>query len=405
MTTPGTYTVTVTSSNGCTSTSSTIVTQDITPPTVTTSNDGPLTCAKTSVTLTATGGGSYEWSGGGISSTKIVTTPDTYTVTVTSANGCTSTSSTIVNQDITPPTVTTSNDGPLTCAKTSVTLTATGGGSYVWSGGGTSSTKVVTTPGTYTVTVTLANGCISTSSTIVNQDITPPTVTTSNDGPLTCAKTSVTLTATGGSSYEWAGGGTSSTKVVTTPGTYTVTVTSSNGCTSTSSTTVSQDITPPTVTTSNDGPLTCAKTSVTLTATGGSSYEWAGGGTSSTKVVTTPGTYTVTVTSSNGCTSTSSTTVSQDITPPTVTTSNDGPLTCAKTSVTLTATGGGSYVWSDGGTSSTKVVTTPGTYTVTVTAANGCTSTSSTTVIENVTRPTVTTSNDGPLPAPKRVSH
>jgi ribosomal protein S9 len=360
VTTPGTYTVTVTAANGCSSTSSTIVNQDITSPTVTTSNDGPLTCAKTSVTLTATGGGSYEWSGGGTSSTKVVTTPGTYTVTVTSANGCTSTSSTIVTQDITPPTVTTSNDGPLTCAKTSVTLTATGGGSYEWSGGGTASTKVVTTPGTYTVTVTSANGCTSTSSTIVTQDITPPTGTTSNDGPLTCAKTSVTLTATGGGSYEWSGGGTSSTKVVTTPGTYTVTVTSANGCTSTSSTIVNQDITPPTVTTSNDGPLTCAKPSVTLTATGGGSYEWSGGGTSSTKVVTTPGTYTVTVTAANGCSSTSSTIVNQDITSPTVTTSNDGPLTCSKTSVTLTATGGGIYQWSGGGTSSTKVVTTPG---------------------------------------------
>ena len=101
----------------------------------------PLTCAKTSVTLTATGGGSYEWSGGGTSSAKIVTAPGTYTVTVTAANGCTSTSSTIVTQDITPPTVTTSNDGPLTCAKTSVTLTATGGGSYERSGGGTSTDK------------------------------------------------------------------------------------------------------------------------------------------------------------------------------------------------------------------------------------------------------------------------
>jgi hypothetical protein len=401
VTTPGTYTVTVTSANGCTSTSSTIVNQDITPPTVTTSNDGPLTCAKTSVTLTATGGGSYEWSGGGTASTKVVTTPGTYTVTVTSANGCTSTSSTIVTQDITPPTGTTSNDGPLTCSKTSVTLTATGGGSYEWSGGGTSSTKVVTTPGTYTVTVTSANGCTSTSSTIVNQDITPPTATTSNDGPLTCAKPSVTLTATGGGSYEWSGGGTSSTKVVTTPGTYTVTVTAANGCSSTSSTIVNQDITSPTVTTSNDGPLTCSKTSVTLTATGGGIYQWSGGGTSSTKVVTTPGTYTVTVTSANGCTSTSSTIVNQDITPPTVTTSNDGPLTCAKTSVTLTATGGGSYQWSGGGTSSTKVVTTPGTYTVTVTAANGCTSTSSTIVTQDITPPTVTTSNDGPLTCSK----
>ena len=145
----------------------------------------------------------------------------TYTVTVTASNGCTSTSSTTVGENLTPPTVTTSNDGPLTCAKTSVTLTATGGGSYLWSSGGTSSTKVVTLAGTYTVTVTASNGCTSTSSTTVGENITPPTVTTSNDGPLTCEKTSVTLTATGGGSYLWSGGGTSSTKVVTLAGTYT----------------------------------------------------------------------------------------------------------------------------------------------------------------------------------------
>ncbi|MBK9563934.1 MAG: hypothetical protein IPO37_01630 [Saprospiraceae bacterium] len=402
VTTPGTYTVTVTSSNGCTSTSSTIVNQDITPPTVTTTNDGPLTCTKTSVTLTATGGGSYAWSEAAMHLQKCDSTRCLYSDS-DSSEWLYKYISTIVNQDITPPTVTTSNDGPLTCAKTSVTLTGTGGGSYAWSDGGNASTKVVTTPGTYTVTVTSSNGCTSTSSTTVSQDITPPTVTTSNDGPLTCAKTSVTLTATGGGSYEWSGGGTAATKVVSTIGTYIVTVTSSNGCTSTSQTTVTEDITRPTVSTSNDGPLTCAKTSVTLTATGGGSYAWSGGGTAATKVVSIAGVYTVTVTSSNGCTSTSQTTVTEDITRPTVTTSNDGSLTCAKTSVTLTATGGGSYAWSGGGTAATKVVSIAGVYTVTVTSSNGCTSTSQTTVTEDITRPTVSTSNDGPLTCAKQV--
>ena len=63
---------------------------------------------------------------------------------------CTSTSSTTVIEDTTIPIVAASNDGPLTCTKTSVTLTASGGGNYTWAGGGMASTKAVTTPGTYT---------------------------------------------------------------------------------------------------------------------------------------------------------------------------------------------------------------------------------------------------------------
>jgi hypothetical protein len=394
----GTYTVTITKiSTGCTQITSTTVEQNISVPTVTTSNDGPLTCSKTSVTLTAIGGGPYSWSGGGSSSTKSVSGPGTYTVTVTSSNGCTASSSTTVEQNVSIPIVTTSNDGPLTCSKASVTLTATGGGSYSWSGGGNSATKSVSSPGTYTVTVTSSNGCTSTSSTTVQQNITTPTVNTTNDGPLTCAKTSVTLNATGGGTYLWNIGGTTASITASSPGTYTVTVTGSNGCTSTSATTVEQNITTPSISVTNDGPLSCSKTSVLLTATGGNSYSWSGGGSSSTKQVSTSGIYTVTVTSLNGCTASTSTSVSQSDVLPVVTTSNDGPLTCVKATVTLTATGGGSYLWSGGGSSATKPVSNPGTYTVTITSANGCTATSSTIVEQNITPPSLAITNDGPL--------
>ena len=394
----GTYTVTITKiSTGCTQITSTTVEQNISVPTVTTSNDGPLTCSKTSVTLTAIGGGPYSWSGGGSSSTKSVSGPGTYTVTVTSSNGCTASSSTTVEQNVSSPIVTTSNDGPLTCSEASVTLTATGGGSYSWSGGGNSATKSVSSPGTYTVTVTSSNGCTSTSSTTVQQNITTPTVNTTNDGPLTCAKTSVTLNATGGGTYLWNIGGTTASITASSPGTYTVTVTGSNGCTSTSATTVEQNITTPSISVTNDGPLSCSKTSVLLTATGGNSYSWSGGGSSSTKQVSTSGIYTVTVTSLNGCTASTSTSVSQSDVLPVVTTSNDGPLTCVKATVTLTATGGGSYLWSGGGSSATKPVSNPGTYTVTITSANGCTATSSTIVEQNITPPSLAITNDGPL--------
>jgi hypothetical protein len=297
-----TYRVTVTGTNGCTAIDSVTVTSSKIMPAVHLSSDGQLTCYKTSVTLTANGGDSYAWPGGGIITTKVVTTPGIYTVTVTSANGCSATSSMTVSEDNTRPTIITTNDGPLTCTKTSVTLTATGDGSYAWSGSGTAATKVVTTPGTYTVTVTSTNGCTNTSTTTVSQDETIPIINATNDGPLSCIKTSVTLTTAGGGSYIWSDGAIVSSPVVTTAGTYTVTVTGNNGCQNTASTIVSTDYTTPSVSVTNDGPVSCMKTSVTLTATGGDSYAWAGGGVAPTKVVTTPGNYTVTVTGYNGCT-------------------------------------------------------------------------------------------------------
>ncbi|MEY3420650.1 MAG: hypothetical protein RIR48_935 [Bacteroidota bacterium] len=162
---------------------------------------------------------------------------------------------------------------------------------YLWSTGATTSTISVSPSSstTYTVSVTDCNGCTS-SDTILVQVDPLPVIVILNDGPLTCAKSSVTLTASGGVSYEWASGESTASKIATSVGTYTVTVTSSQGCKNSSSVTVTENLTPPTVTTSNDGPLTCAKTSVTLTASGGGSYLWSGGGTSSTKVVTIAGT-------------------------------------------------------------------------------------------------------------------
>ncbi len=403
--TDATYTITVTDSKGCTAVGSFAVTVNTLSGSAT--NDGPLTCTKTSVTLTANPSGmSYVWSFGGTSRTKVVSTAGTYTVTVTASNGCTTSSSTTVTENKTKPTPGVSNDGPLTCIKTSVVLTAqpSTGVTYLWSGGGTNQTKTVTTGGTYTVTVTnISSGCYETAQTTVNVNNAPPTGSASNDGPLTCTKTSVTLTATGGGTYAWSGGGNAATKVVTAPGTYTVTVTSSNGCTALATTTVAQNITVPTPTANNDGPLTCTKTSVTLTATGGGTYLWSGGGALATKTVTTPGTYTVTVTNTtSGCTAVATTTVAQNNTVPTATASNDGPLTCTKTSVTLTATGGGTYAWSGGGTATTKVVTAPGTYTVTVTnTTSGCTAVATTTVAQNNTAPSATANNDGPLTCTK----
>ncbi|MEP6646586.1 MAG: hypothetical protein ABJC12_05820, partial [Saprospiraceae bacterium] len=276
-----------------------------------------------------------------------------------------------VSAACTPPTVSiTNNTGTtiLTCSTTSISVTATGGTSYSWSGGATPSTAAnsFSTVGTYTVTVTDANSCTNTSSITITSNTTPPTAgITNNTGStiLTCTTTSISVTATGGVSYSWDGGSTPTTAAnsFSTPGTYTVTVTGSNGCTSTASVTIAQDITPPTAgITNNTGStvLTCSTTSISVTATGGGTYAWDGGSTPTTAAnsFSTPGTYMVTVTGSNGCTSTASVTITQDITPPTAgITNNTGStvLTCTTTSISVTATGGGTYAWDGGSTPTT----------------------------------------------------
>ena len=182
ITAPGTYTVTVTGDNGCTATSQIIITQNITTPTAgITNNTGAteLTCALTSISVTATGGVSYAWDNGlGSGDTKSITAPGTYTVTVTGANGCTSTAQIIITQNITSPTAgITNNTGTtiLTCATTSISVTATGGVSYAWDNGlGSGDSKSITAPGTYTVTVTGANGCTATAQIIITQNLNIP---------------------------------------------------------------------------------------------------------------------------------------------------------------------------------------------------------------------------------------
>src|SRR4029078_3825731 len=195
------------------------ITQNVTTPTAgITNNSGTteLTCNTTSISVTATGGGTYSWNGGATPTTadNSFSAPGTYTVTVTSANGCTDQESITITQDITTPTAgITNNTGSteLTCSRTSIIVTATGGGTYSWNCGATPRTAAnsFSAPGTYTVTVTSANGCTDQESITITQDITTPTAgITNNTGSteLTCSRTSISVTPTGGGTYSWNGG-------------------------------------------------------------------------------------------------------------------------------------------------------------------------------------------------------
>ncbi len=173
----GTYIVTVTGSNGCTDTESISITKDITAPTVGITNNTGVTqidCINTSISLTATGGGTYSWSDGTstVSSVAGLTISDdgTYTVTVTAANGCTASdliAITKIQNPSSPSKITSS--GPIEfCEGKDVVLTGISSqvGTYEWKKSGVVvgnlSTLTVNESGVYEVSITVA-GCKSAS--------------------------------------------------------------------------------------------------------------------------------------------------------------------------------------------------------------------------------------------------
>ncbi len=404
---PGTYTVTTTGPNGCTSTADVIVTQDITPPDASALGD-TTDCISGQATLTgnsSTPGVSWLWNGpNNFSSPQqnpTTTLPGNYTLTVTGLNGCTSTASTVVAENTDSPVVSLAGGGTLTCAVTTITITSTistPGATGVWTGpGGFTSDQsdiTISNPGDYIYTVTALNGCISAPSSTVPQDIEAPEAVTAVGGLLNCNFPTISLqgsSSTPGVTYTWTGpGGFTSPQQnppVTNPGDYTLVVTNPvNGCTTTAVTAVTQDPTVPDVTVQADS-LTCSTQTITLQATTTTpdvSFSWSGpNGFTSTEedpITTVPGNYTVVATALSGCTSSFSYNVLQNITQPGAT-AQGVTLTCTSPTGTLTGgspTVGVSYTWTGpGGFTSNQqnpTVSNSGTYTLVTTSSNGCTS-------------------------------
>ncbi|MBK8564657.1 MAG: choice-of-anchor A family protein [Saprospiraceae bacterium] len=351
-----TYIVTVTGIGGCTGTASRTVT--VNPATAAFAGADATICGGSSTSLTATGSAgtapyTYAWSGGlgnVATVTASPTTTTTYTVTVTSSTGCTATDQVVVNVNASP--VSSAGSNVTVCSGTTVNLAASASGgvspyTYNWNNGlGVGATQTVTpTAATiYTVTVTGSNSCTSIAQVSVNINAIP-TANAGADATI-CQGQSTTLTATGSSApapftFAWSNGFIGSTQTLTPANTttYTVTVTSSNGCVGTDQKVVAvqvcNEICNNTLDDDGDGFADCADSDCGPSANAGSDINICPGGTAFLSVGVTVAarlipmlgamdlagvppktvspvattTYTVTVTSASGCTSTDQLTV------------------------------------------------------------------------------------------------
>jgi hypothetical protein len=395
----GAYSLVVTNNQGCTATSAntTVVVNALPTATITASGSTTI-CAGASVTLSAPAGAAYVWSNGATTQSIAASTAGAYTVTVNS-NGCTATSSaTTVTVNALPIATISASGATNLCQGSSVTLTASPATTYLWSTGATTPSITVNTAGNYSVAST-TNGCTASSApTTINVQALPSASISVIGATTFCQGASVTLTASSAGSYLWSNGATTQTIVATTPGNYTVQV-SSNGCSATSSAIPVVVNALPTASINAAGPTSfCQGGTVTLTAAPASAYLWSNGATTSSITVNTSGSYGVQLTNALGCTAQATPVVvnvqSLPTTPQIVV--NGSLALCPGATVTLSAPTAASYLWTNGATTQTISVSTAANYGLTVANAAGCSAAAAPVAVTSLSAPTAVITANGP---------
>jgi gliding motility-associated-like protein len=402
----GTYLLTVTdASSGC-SKQEVYTLTDSTGPSATLALTEPDcgTNGNGSISVTATGiYNTYFWSTGSTSKNLTSLKPGIYTLTVTdTTTNCSAVYQAVLTAKsqmriIANPE---KNTACASAADGKITVSLTGGSlpySYLWSSGETSKDLNGKIAGTYNLTVTDANSCITTISVLLNTDsskllnatlssITKATCNTATNG-------SAYVTVSGGKtplSYSWSPGGSTTKDLINViAGSYTLTVTDAVGCTKQVNAMITIDsavsLNATVDSTKASGCSSSASGAVYVTVSGGSapySYQWKKGATivAGTKNLSSviAGSYTLTITDNNGCTlllnatvpvAGSGVTVTLDsLHRPTCTVSADGKI--------FASVSGGlspyTYFWSTGSVTEDLINANPGTHVLTATDANGC---------------------------------
>lgn len=316
--------------------------------------------------------GTFRWGNNATTSTLTVntSTPGTTSYTIRAVNGtCIATDTVKVTVNAKP----IFDLGPEKniCLGDSVQLTASGGGTYLWSQSNATNASIFVKPAstnTYSVTVT-KDGCQSSDQ--ISVKVNPKPIANAGQDQTICSGAKTVLSASGGGTYTWSTGFTAAqfevSPTVTT--TYTLTVTTQSGCTTSDQVVVV--VNRATANAGNDRTI-CRGSSTILQASGGGTYLWSGGETTSSIMVS-PDTnkdYQVTV-SNNNCSATAS--VKVTVIPLPQASAGLPQTICRGQSAILSASGGGTYLWNTS--ASTQQITVSPTqstdYTVTVTK-DGC---------------------------------
>ncbi|TDE41531.1 hypothetical protein E0I26_16315, partial [Flavobacterium rhamnosiphilum] len=326
--TAGTYTVTVTDSKGCTDTEQVTITEPQSALLAAIGSVQNVNCKGDitgSATASATGGTAeytYSWNTNPVQSTAMASglTAGTYTVTVTDSKGCTDTEQITITepQSVLTCSITQNKSvsaNSLSDGEATVTpLGGNGGYSYLWDNGETTVKAVALNAGLHSVTVTDSKGCKTTCEIRISEpNVLSCSIT--QDSPAKCFGDSngvATVTAIGGNgeyTYLWDNGKTTAQAIALNAGNHSVTVTDKLGYKTTCNVTIGQPsavLSAIATTMNNNNCVGCNNGAINLTVSGGStpySYSWSNGATTEDIVNLIKGTYSVTITDNNGCTS------------------------------------------------------------------------------------------------------
>lgn len=400
----GIYTVSVTDNNNCIAAAS--YTISIPSPislSAVVANSNCTNSATGAIDISVSGGTApyfYTWSNGATIQDLTNLLGGTYTITVTDNNGCTESDSFQITQttglsitsNVVNPTCGTTNNGLIDIS----VFGGTPAYAYLWSNGSSTQDLSSLGTGTYSVSVTDANGCVAT----VVYTLTAPiplsiSFTNNNIGCFGDSTGYINSNVTGGQSpysYFWNTGANTPNITNVIAGTYTLTVNDAGGCTSTSSVQIYQPqlplvisaaITPSQCFGVNNG-------SIDIFATGGTvlyNYNWSNGATTQDLQNISSGNYSLILTDGNGCIYDTAFVVSQPALPLTSQTSQVN-VSCQNGNngfVNLTVSGGQqpySYNWSNGQTTQDLFSLSAGTYTLILTDGNGCIAYDTVTIVQ-----------------------
>ncbi len=420
---PGEYIVKVTDTYGCESTAK-IDLKDLRMDLEAEILGDSISCSKDSAVLKAISIARlpiYKWTGPSFSkdSTDNVVVRDSgwyYLSTVDSA-GCKELDSFYVKKIFSSIPIKITSD-TISCANpaASIVLQVDTSSTVLWSGpNGFSSTSLnpkVTDKGWYYVHITSKDGCNATDSVFVEKSTDVPDIFLSGLDTITCDKKMVTINGGSnsmGSQIEWITP-TGIIKDVNTiqaidSGVFILKVTGANGCVITKDVQIYKDVNPPIIQSASDT-LTCTKDSLYINASASNAilFSWIGpNGFLSDKLsplVNQKGNYTLTATAQNGCSTSSEITIEEDKIPPGVSISSD-TINCSQTSVQAMVVVDSlvkNFSWSGPNNFSSNqknpIFISGGTYSLTIIAQNGCSTTELITILEDTQKPIATLEAD-----------